>query len=132
MLAAPSMVVMSAPSSVSIGETHERRGSPFTCTVQAPHWAMPQPNFVPVRSCSSRRNQSSGIDGSPSNSTGLPLTVSLIIWRLAELGVGWVQTDGEYLTDNVGSVRGGSLALQKTQNRRAHCSPSSKDVCAPA
>jgi hypothetical protein len=34
---APSMVVTSAPSSVPMGATQERRGSPFTCTVQAPH-----------------------------------------------------------------------------------------------
>ena len=32
---------------------HERVGSPSRCTVQAPHWAMPHPNFVPVSlSCS--------------------------------------------------------------------------------
>ena len=30
------------------GVRQERRGSPSTCTVQAPHWPMPQPNFVPV------------------------------------------------------------------------------------
>ena len=31
-----------------IGAWHERIGWPFRCTVQAPHWAMPQPYFVPV------------------------------------------------------------------------------------
>src|SRR5579862_7784211 len=36
---------------------------------------MPQPNLVPVRRSVSRRNQSSGIDGSPSCSYGLPLIV---------------------------------------------------------
>ena len=37
------------------------------CTVQAPHSATPQPNLVPVKPSSSRRNHISGIDGSPSN-----------------------------------------------------------------
>ena len=26
---------------------HDRTGVPSSCTVQAPHWPMPQPNFVP-------------------------------------------------------------------------------------
>ena len=37
---------------------------PSTCTVQAPHWAMPQPNFVPVRPIVSRMTQRSGSVGS--------------------------------------------------------------------
>ena len=32
---------------LSTGVMHERAGFPSTCTVQAPHSAMPQPNFVP-------------------------------------------------------------------------------------
>ena len=31
------------------GRTQERTGAPFRCTVHAPHWAMPQPYFVPFR-----------------------------------------------------------------------------------
>src|SRR6266850_3773710 len=46
----PSMVVIFLPSAAEIGVTHERVGRPSRCTVHAPHSAMPQPNFVPVRS----------------------------------------------------------------------------------
>src|SRR5580658_6335032 len=42
--------------------------------VQAPHAATPQPNFVPVSPSTSRRYQSIGIDGSPSNVSVWPLT----------------------------------------------------------
>src|SRR5262245_16287320 len=87
------MVTTSAPSRVSTEVTQERRGSPLTCTVQAPHWATPQPNLVPVRPCTSRRNHSNGIDGSPSYSTGVPFTVSLIIWRLATSGLAGCRED---------------------------------------
>jgi hypothetical protein len=52
---------------LSIGVTQERAGAPSMCTVQAPHKATPQPNFVPVIASTSRNTQSSGV--SPSTST---------------------------------------------------------------
>src|SRR5882672_6736067 len=60
----PSMVVTSRPCTASIGVTHERTASPFRCTVQAPHNALPQPNFVPTSFNSPRSTQSSGVSGS--------------------------------------------------------------------
>src|SRR5215831_15999667 len=57
----------------------ERPDSPSTWTVQAPHSATPQPYFVPVSPNSSRRYQSSGIDGSPSKDCAWPLTCNLTI-----------------------------------------------------
>ena len=45
----------------------ERVAAPSMCTVQAPHSAIPQPNFVPVMPSTSRKTQSSG--KSPSTST---------------------------------------------------------------
>ena len=48
------MVMIEAPSTVPTATTQERIASPLTCTVQAPHCAMPQPNLVPVRPNSSR------------------------------------------------------------------------------
>ena len=51
---------MLAPSRRAIGTEQERIATPLTWTVQAPHWAMPQPNFVPVSPSSSRITQSSG------------------------------------------------------------------------
>ena len=58
--------LMLAPSRRPIGTEHDRIGAPLMCTVQAPHWAMPQPNFVPVRPTASRKAQSSGVSGSRS------------------------------------------------------------------
>src|SRR6267142_338053 len=43
-----SMVVIFFPATAATGVTQERIGCPSRCTVQAPHNAIPQPNFVPV------------------------------------------------------------------------------------
>jgi hypothetical protein len=40
--------------------------TPSMCTVQAPHWAMPQPNLVPVKPSVSRSTHSNGVSGSTS------------------------------------------------------------------
>src|SRR2546423_10550365 len=61
------------------GTEHERTGSPFRCTVQAPHCAIPQPNFGPFTSSTSRSTHNSGISGSTSTLCFLPLTVSSIM-----------------------------------------------------
>src|SRR3954468_3352151 len=55
------------------GVEHERTGWPFRCTVHAPHSAMPQPYLVPVMSRRSRSTQRSGVSGSASTLTVLPL-----------------------------------------------------------
>src|ERR1700733_8619945 len=47
--------------------------------VQAPHCAMPQPNFVPVRPNSSRTTHNSRVSGSISSLCVVPLTLSVII-----------------------------------------------------
>src|SRR5262249_48361063 len=57
--------------------TQERNGIPFRCTVQAPHKALPQPNFVPVIPSTSRKTQSKGMSPSTSTSCSLPLTFIL-------------------------------------------------------
>src|SRR4029077_6009204 len=43
-----SIVVTFLPATVDTGAMQERIAVPSTWTVQAPHSAMPQPNFVPV------------------------------------------------------------------------------------
>src|ERR687898_880671 len=53
-------------------------------TVQAPHWAMPQPYLVPVRPTFSRIAQSSGVLGSTSTSYALPLMVRRAIRLLLD------------------------------------------------
>ena len=42
------MVVMVLPSIARSGKMHERIATPSTCTVHAPHNAIPQPYLVPV------------------------------------------------------------------------------------
>jgi len=49
-----SIVVIFLPTIDETGAMHERVATPSTCTVQAPHWAMPQPYLVPVRPISLR------------------------------------------------------------------------------
>ena len=79
------MVTMLAPDKVPIGTEQERIARPLIWTVQAPHCAIPQPNFVPVSPTASRNAQSKGVSGSRSMSWWVPLTVSVIIW----LFFGW-------------------------------------------
>ena len=43
----PSMVVIGWLPTAETGVRQERTGLPFRCTVQAPHWPMPQPYLVP-------------------------------------------------------------------------------------
>src|ERR1700687_462174 len=61
------------------GTLQERIAVPSIWTVQAPHCAMPQPYFVPVRATFSRIAQSSGVSGSTSTSKVLPLIVRFAI-----------------------------------------------------
>ena len=75
--ARPSMVVIfCVGATAEAGITQLRTATPSRCTVQAPHWATPQPYFVPVRLSCSRSTQSNGVSGSASNCTRLPLTVN--------------------------------------------------------
>ena len=80
-----SIVVTCAPASADIGVEQDRVGTPPTCTVQAPQAATPHPYFVPVRRLPSRRNQRSGMSGSPSWLAGAPLRVNWIIAALPRL-----------------------------------------------
>jgi len=52
----------------------ERAAAPSICTVQAPHSAMPHPNFVPVMFSVSRKTQSSGISGGTLTVCDLPFS----------------------------------------------------------
>src|ERR1017187_10059186 len=75
----PSMVVISEQPTAFMGVLQERMAAPFLCTVHAPHNAMPHPNFVPVSPATSRKYQSSGMSGSPSNVFSCPFTLKRII-----------------------------------------------------
>src|SRR6266404_4267802 len=84
----PSMVVMRRPVTDASGVMQLRVGLPSTCTVQAPHSAMPQPNFVPVSSRKSRSTHRSGVSGSASTVIGLPLTFRGVMSELYSSGLG--------------------------------------------
>src|SRR6516225_4856667 len=71
----PSIVVTARLPIVPMGRRHARTGLPSTCTVQAPHWAMPQPYFVPVMPSTSRNTHSSGVSPPTSTSCLVPLTL---------------------------------------------------------
>src|ERR1700677_2147020 len=73
------MVVIDLPFASLIAVTQDRVASPSRWIVHAPHAATPQPNFVPVSPRTSRRYQSTGIVGSPSNDCAWPLTCRVIM-----------------------------------------------------
>jgi hypothetical protein len=53
--------------------------------VQAPHWAMPQPYFVPFRPNSSRTTQSNGVAGSAPDFCSRDDDRDEIHWRTGRL-----------------------------------------------
>src|SRR3989449_224145 len=59
----PSSVVMAPFAAADTGTEQERTDLPSSSTVQAPHWASPQPNFGPFSSRSLRRTYRSGVSG---------------------------------------------------------------------
>src|SRR5258708_33670745 len=69
------MVVISLPTTSASGTEHERIATPFTWTVQAPHWAMPQPYLVPVMPSVSRSTHNRGVSDSTSTLWVWPLMV---------------------------------------------------------
>src|SRR5262249_42885570 len=73
--ASPSMVVICLPTTAATGTEQERIATPSTCTVQAPHCAMPQPYLVPVRPTFSRNAHNKGVSGSTSTLRDCPFIV---------------------------------------------------------
>src|SRR5688572_9645111 len=71
------MVTTSRPWTAPTAITHERAAWPAMWTVQAPHWATPQPNLVPVSRSSSRSTQSRGVSSSTSTVRDVPFTRSV-------------------------------------------------------
>src|SRR5207248_6728242 len=82
----PSIVVIFLPAACATVVWHERTALPSRCTVQAPHCATPQPNFVPVIFKCSRMTHNSGVEGSTSTVWLLPLIRSVAIVGLLRGG----------------------------------------------
>ena len=72
------MVVIFFPETLEIGVTQERVAAPLTCTVHAPHSAMPHPNFVPVIPSVSRSTHSSGMLGLTFTVCDFPFNVNWV------------------------------------------------------
>ena len=75
------MVVIFLPTTAATGITQERTATPSTCTVQAPHWAIPQPYLVPVSPACSRMAHRSGVLGLTLTSSDRPLIVKRAMGR---------------------------------------------------
>src|ERR1700681_1773767 len=76
------MVVIARSPIEPTGKTQDRTALPSTCTVQAPHCAIPQPNFVPVSPKTSRRTHSKGMLAGASTFFSSPLIRRLIMQHL--------------------------------------------------
>jgi hypothetical protein len=74
--AMPSMVVISAPLCCTASVLHDLMARPLTSTVQAPHWAVSQPTWVPVSLRFSRMTSTKNVLGATSTLAALPLTLS--------------------------------------------------------
>src|SRR5207244_12053161 len=68
------MVVIFLPTARVACRKQDLTETPSISTVQAPHWPMPQPYFVPVRPIESRSTHNSGVSGSASTEYWTPLT----------------------------------------------------------
>src|SRR5258708_28758612 len=72
------MVVIAELPMLSTGVMQERVATPSTCTVQAPHSAMPQPKYVPVTPRTSRNTHKSGVSPPTSTVRLTPLTLIVV------------------------------------------------------
>src|SRR6266481_2611754 len=82
--ASPSIVVILLAPTALTGIEQDLVATPSMWTVQAPHWAMPQPYLVPVRPSVSRNTHSSGVSGSTSTCCVCPLMMSRSIGVLLD------------------------------------------------
>src|SRR5215831_7171812 len=82
---AATAMIIPAPTALT-GTEQDLIATPSMWTVQAPHWAMPQPYLVPVRPSVSRSTHSSGVSGSTSTCCGCSLMVRRSIGVLLDRG----------------------------------------------
>src|SRR5271170_7295086 len=75
---------MGALAAAETGVWQLRTALPFRCTVQAPHWPMPQPYFVPFSFRTSRITHKRGISAGTSTVLDRPFTVS---WKAMTVGL---------------------------------------------
>src|SRR2546421_661280 len=111
----PSIVVIARSPIAPTGSWQERTGAPATCTVHAPHCAIPHPNLVPVRPNTSRSTHSSGMSAGTSTVRDSPLTCKVV------MGGPWLLDLGEL------SGRGLQGALLGSQAPQLQAGPDQED-----
>src|SRR5262245_51287050 len=79
----PSIVTTFLPAMEETGVVQDLTACPLTCTVHAPHTAMPQPYLVPVRPNSSRTTHISGVSGSDADVTAFPFRLNFVAIRVS-------------------------------------------------
>src|SRR5258706_9937819 len=102
------MVVTLAPAIAASVVMQDRVARPSTCTVQAPHMPIPQPNFVPVRPSSSRIAQSRGVSSGLVTETVRPLRSNVVMIQLPTsfaLGDDGLPAHGSNLLVHIGPGR---------------------------
>src|SRR4051812_17017324 len=100
------MVVTAAPSASTASMAQLFTDLPSTQTVQAPHWLVSQPTWVPVSRRCSRSNSTSNVRGSTSTTCFFSLTWSEIVVMTPPSG--W-PTAGCLLTGRHGNAGGSGV-----------------------
>ena len=115
------MVVTALVPIEEIGVMHERVGWPSSSTVQAPHWATPQPYLVPFRSIASRSTQSKGMRSGTSTVRRSPLTRT--VYFIFELSANRFLGSVGIVCDAGGTSRSGSRHSVRDSLTRTYGSP---------
>src|SRR5712691_5354188 len=124
----PSSVVMAPFAATDTGTEQERADLPSISTVQAQHWASPQPNFGPFSSRSLRRTYRSGVSGATDDTRRVaPFTRNV---KSAMISSGGVLVLGRL--DGGSSRLQGQRAVAKESEREADDRPEQRILVAAA
>src|SRR5882724_9723216 len=113
----PSSVVMAPFAAADTVTEQERTDLPSISTVQAPHWARPQPNFGPFSSRSLRRTYRSGVSGATEDTFRVVPFTRNVKSAIVSSGQGLVlgREAKAYTTEAAESQRGSESAKQHTK-----------------
>src|SRR5712691_8189361 len=98
----------------------ERCTSSLMCTEQAPHWATPQPYFVPVRPTCSRITHNSGVSGSTCTLCTRPLMLSLAMGVPLTTGIEDLKKRGLNSSGEAWLLIGGNAAWHRFSRYGKH------------
>src|ERR1700730_3603137 len=110
------MVMMGWFAAADTGVWQLRTALPFRCTVHAPHWPIPQPNFVPFSFRTSRITHKRGISAGTSTVLDRPFTVR---WK-AMTAVSYLLSAPRIIPVFLGSERA-QAKRKRPVYYRSHC-----------